>query len=267
MGMLIKTAGQSGLNNEMVVFLRNLFGLFFLLPWLLRLGLRNLATERLKLHAFRSVVGLSAMYCFFYAIPRIPLAEAVLLNYTVPIFTPLIAWYWLKEPANLATGFAVFLGFIGICLVLRPGFAGFHPASLVGLCSGVLAAVALTSIRKLTSTEPPVRVVFYFASFSLLISCLPACLSWQTLTSSQWLLMLGIGACATCGQMLITSGYQQAPAAKAGIFTYTAVLWAALFAWLRWGEQPTVFTWAGAMLIILAGLLASGAFSRRAKSA
>src|SRR5690349_17761617 len=97
MGAFIKLASRE-LSNEMVVFFRNLFGLCLLAPWLLlRSGVAGLRTQRLPGHLLRAAFGLTSMYCFFYGIAHLPLAEAMLLTYSMPLFIPFIAWIWLGE--------------------------------------------------------------------------------------------------------------------------------------------------------------------------
>lgn len=255
MGVCIKIASQS-LNNEMIVFLRNVFGLLFLGPWLWQRGV-SIKTQRFGMHLFRSVVGLSAMYCFFYTIPRLNLAEAVLLNYSIPLFTPLVAWLLMKETTDKFTGLAIVIGFMGIVLILQPGTPKWSIASLTGVSAGVLAAVALTSIRAMANTEPPARIVFWFAVISIAISAIPAYLSWAPLSQDLWLLMLITGLFATCGQLLISKGFQQANAPQVSLFTYSAPVWAGLFAALLWGEIPDQWSIAGMLVVTLAGIAVS----------
>lgn len=255
MGVCIKIASQD-LNNEIIVFLRNVFGLLFLAPWLWQRGV-SIKTQRFGMHLFRSLVGLSAMYCFFYTIPRLNLAEAVLLNYSIPLFTPLVAWLLMKERTDKITGLAIVIGFVGIVLILQPGTPKWGIASLTGVGSGVLAAIALTSIRALASTEPPGRIVFWFAVISIGISAIPAYLSWVPLSNELWLLMLVIGFFATCGQLLISKGFQQANAPQVSLFTYSAPVWAGLFAALLWNELPDQLAIVGMVVVSLAGIAVS----------
>lgn len=252
MGVCIKIASQD-INNEMIVFLRNVFGLLFLAPWLWHRGV-SIKTQRFGMHLFRSVVGLSAMYCFFYTIPRLNLAEAVLLNYSIPLFTPLIAWLFMKEKTDKITGLAILVGFVGIIFILQPGTPKWSIASLTGVGSGVLAAIALTSIRVMSNTEPPGRIVFWFAVISIAISAIPAYLSWQPLSNQLWGLMVVLGLFATCGQLLISKGFQQANAPQVSLFTYSAPVWAGLFAAILWQEQPDQWSILGMIVVAMAGI-------------
>jgi drug/metabolite transporter (DMT)-like permease len=252
MGFLIRDVAV-GLNNSMIVFLRNIFGLIFLAPILLKQRANGLATSRPLTHLLRTCFGLAAMYFFFYTIPRLSVAEAMLLNFCVPLYMPLIAWLLLKEKTNGYTAVAITIGFAGLVFIVGAKELSVSSGAITGLLSGVCAAIALTFVRRLSSTEPASRIVFYFAFFSLLISAAVAVFDWQTLNREQWLSMLCIGGLATAAQLSITKGFAAAPAAKVSVFNYAAAIWAALGSWLFWGVVPTVNMVIGAALIIAAG--------------
>ena len=141
MGAIIKHLGAD-LPTEVVVFFRNFFGLFMLVPILLHNGLDQLKTQRLHLHIARAAVGLSAMYGFFYMLANMPLAEAFLVKLTSPFFMPIIATIWLAETIKPRTGWAIAIGFVGVMFILRPGADNFSPIALVGLVAAFLASFA-----------------------------------------------------------------------------------------------------------------------------
>jgi drug/metabolite transporter (DMT)-like permease len=255
MGAFIKTASQS-LPNEMVVFLRNLFGLLILTLWL-RPRARDLHTRRLGGHVLRAAFGLTAMYCFFFALARLHLAEAMLLNYSTPLFIPLIAWAWLGERPPGAVWLAVAVGFAGVALILKPGFGLLTWAGLVGLLAGLFAALAMTNIRRISETEPVSRIVLYFALLGTAVSALPLPWAWQTPSWHDAGLMLGAGLFATLGQLWLTRAYSLAPAARVGSLVYSAVVFAALLGWLLWDERPDLLSVLGMLLVVAAGMLAT----------
>src|SRR5690554_2943247 len=148
MGVLVREASAT-VNNENIVFFRNIVGVFFFLPLLLSKGLRPFKTKRLKSHLLRTTYGLAAMYCFFYAIAHLPLADAMLFTYSAPVFTPVLAWLWLKEPLTRRMLALSLLGLVGVLLVSKPSGALFSPMSLVGLAASLLAASAFVSIREM----------------------------------------------------------------------------------------------------------------------
>ncbi len=265
-GALIKQVSAQ-LPNEMVVFFRSLFGLLALTPFFLRHGLRYYATRRPGAHLVRAGAGLAAMYCYFYAIAHLPLSEAVLLNYTAPLFIPLAALLWVGEPFSPRLWWPIGIGFVGIGFILKPGLSLLAPIALIGLAAGVLSAVAMAGIRKLTDTEPATRVVFYFSLTSTLVSALPLGWRWQTPAAELWPALVLIGVLSTVAQILMTRAYGHAPAAQAGPFLYGIVVFAALFGWLFWSEIPDALSLAGALLVVAAGILAIRIGGRKAAPA
>jgi drug/metabolite transporter (DMT)-like permease len=264
MGAAVKIA-SAGLPNAMIVFVRSALGLVALAPWLVRLGPGNLATRHFREHVVRSLAGLGAMYCFFYAIAHLRLADAVLLNYSLPLFMPFVESVWLREPFPRRLWWGVGLGFLGVIVILRPGPGIFQPAALAGVAAALFAAVAQVGIRRLTRSEPSIRIVFYFGAISTAVSALPLAHEWRTPAPPLWLTLAALGVLATAGQLLLTEAYSYAPAARVGPFIYTSVVFAGLFDGWLFGRPPDRFTLAGAVLIAFAGafvLKQGGAASR-----
>ncbi|MGD2151450.1 MAG: DMT family transporter [Desulfobacterales bacterium] len=125
------------------------------------------------------------------------------------------------------------------------------------MAAGIFAALAMVSIRRMSASEPTIRIVFYFTTLGTLISAVPLVWSWQSPQPKIWCLLVLIGMLAAVGQILLTKGYSLAPAAQVGPFTYGNVVFATFFGWLFWGESLDVMTWAGAVLICIAGIIAT----------
>jgi drug/metabolite transporter (DMT)-like permease len=265
-GAAVKLASPS-VSNEMAVFFRSFFGLLVLIPWLVRGGLAGLRTPYPRQQVTRALAGLAAMYCFFYAIAHLPLAEAMLLNYSSPLFIPFIAWLWLGEPIPEGIGWAIGVGFIGICLILKPGLGFFSPASAVGLLSAVLTATAMVAIRGLARHEPTTRIVFYFGVVCSVASAPGLLWGWRPPSAPALALLVLVGVLATSGQLLLTRAYALAPAARIGPFTYSTVVFAALFGWFLWGEVPDGLSVVGGTLVFAAGVLAIRVLRPRAEQA
>lgn len=255
-------AVSADLPNEMVVFGRNAFGLLVILPMLLRQGPGNVRTGVFHLHLLRAAAGTASMYCLFYAIAHLSLADGVLLKMTAPIFMPLIAWLWLAEVAAPLVILAVPVGLVGVWVVLQPSAGSVEFAALVGVAGGALAALAKVTVRRMTRSEPATRVVFYFSVLGTLVAAVPLSWAWVMPNAEQWLLLGALGACGTLGQWLLTRGYACAPAAQIGPFTYVSVVFAAVYGYLFWGETLDWSFAVGALLIATSGLLALYAKSR-----
>ena len=258
MGAVVKVVSLS-LTNEMVVFFRNFCSLFFILPWIWYSrppgGVR---TSYFPLHLLRSMAGLGGMYCFFYVIAHLHLSESFLLMSTAPLFIPIVAYLWLREPVERKVRGAILVGFAGIILILKPGMGVFQPIAFIGLAAGLLGALAMVSIRRMSSSEPTIRIVFYFTVFGTLISAMPLVWRWQSPKGEIWWLLVLMGLLAAVGQFLLTKGYSLAPAAKVGPFSYGNVVFAMLIGWILWGESLDAFTWVGAFLVCIAGVITTG---------
>ncbi len=253
MGSLVKLLSEN-LPSQNVLFFRNLFGVLVLMPLIFKLGIKTLKTNSFKWHLLRSLSGVSAMYCFFYALSELPLADAMLLKISAPLFIPIIAFIWLSEHISLRAVMAVMIGFLGVILVLKPT-GTIHIASIAGLLGGALAALAKVTIRRMSPTEPTSRIVFYFGMISLLVSTIPMFWYWKNPDQSEWVLLFLLGAFGSLGQLFLTKAYTLAPASKIAPFTYSSILFAAIIGWVFWNEVITLLTLTGALLIITAGII------------
>lgn len=249
-GACVKAASAHA-PNEVVVFFRSSVSLLALMPWILRQGITSLYSQRVGGHLWRAAFGVSAMYAFFYAIAHMPLAEAMLLTYSTPLFIPFIAWFWIGEKPPAVVYPAALTGLAGIALIVKPGAANINwIAGVIGACSGVLAACAMVSIRRISDTEPAPRIVFYFVAMATVISAVPMLWAWQAPDTITLLQLVGAGLTATIGQLCLTKAYALAPAARVGPFTYSAVIFSALIAWALWGERMDGWSALGSLLVV-----------------
>lgn len=254
MAALVKGLGEN-LSHETLLFARNFFGLLFLLPFLIRGGIPQLKTKRLKVHLFRALSGVCAMYGFFYVILHLPLAEATLVKLSTPLWLPCIALLMLGDRMTLRNGLALVLGFLGVGLIMRPQGEEVTLVMAVGILAAGLAAVAKVCIRWMSDTEPSARIVFYFALFSTLISAVPLIWGWQQPAPEAWLLLALLGLLGTSGQLLMTQAYRLAKPSLVGVYAYSSVVYAMLLGWVFWAEIPSLWTWLGTLVIVVAGLI------------
>lgn len=254
MGLLIRNV-SAHTNNETIVFVRNLVGSLMFLPLLLKYGVGHFRTRRLKLHLLRTFFGITAMYSFFYALAHIPITDAMIFTYSAPVFIPLIAWLWLREipsPFSLA---AVAIGIVGVYWVVKPSDGLFDGISALGFATSVLAAAAFVSVRKLSSTESPVVIVFYFSIFSALVAAIPMYWAWQSVDNLSLLKLIIIGIVATLSQIAMSRAYSLAPASTIGPIAFSSIVFGGIAAWFLWGETPDSLSLLGTLLIFIACLL------------
>ena len=179
--------------HMMIIFGQSIFCFLCILPWVLYKKV-NLKTERIPLHLFRAIVGLANFYMLYLALRFIPLSDAMLLNTTSPLFVPLIVFFWsgVRIPLKLWVGLLV--GFAGVIVILRPGAEIFDFGSIIALASGIVSALVFTTIRYLSSTEPALKIIFYFFLIASIISGALAIPFWEPLSLSEWGILFAIGA-------------------------------------------------------------------------
>lgn len=231
MAAMVSLAARE-LGNAPIVFFRHFIMLVFLLPWLVRTGRGALATRDLAGHVVRGLAGVAAVACYFYAIAHLRLADAVLLNQSMPLFIPLVERAWVGERIPGRLWGVLLLGFAGLLLILRPGIGVFRPAAVVGLASAVFASIAQVGIRRLTRTEPVTRIIFYFGLVASVVALPPAVYWWTPPSAHTWAILLLMGIFATVGQFTLTRAYVHAPAARVGPFLYAGPVFAGLLDWL-----------------------------------
>ena len=254
MGVLIRLASNA-VDNATIVFMRNLTGTLLLTPFILSQGKDFLVTHKPWMHLWRALVGLAAMYGFFYAIAHLPLSNAMVFTYSSPVFIPLVAWLFLKERITPLMLLAAFVGLIGVGLVAKPDVGMFNWLSLVGISSSFLAAMAFVTVRALAATEPATRTVFYFCLIATFVSAIPMCWHWRILTLQELYYLVGAGTLATISQISLSKAYAYAPAGKIGPANYLAIIFAGMWAWVLWDERPDVLAIIGMLLIFVALML------------
>lgn len=230
----------------------------FTLPSVARGGVASLRSERLPMHLLRGLSGVACFYLYFFALSKISLLEATLLRNSAPLMVPLLIFLALREPVSRRSLPPLLLGFAGVVLVLRPGFAELSIWHLVALGSGLGLAISMITTRMLASTEPANRVLFYYFSVSLMVS-VPFFL-WQGgdvhLSAYPWLLYMGV-VIYLCF-LLYTWAYRYASASVLAPTSYFAVVFGGLLDWLIWGLLPDTLTLIGIALVILGGVMVVG---------
>jgi len=259
MGICIRYASHT-VDNYTIVFFRNVVGLILFLPFIFKQGIGFVKTEKLWMHTWRSIVGLAAMYGFFYAIAHLKLSNAMVFTYSSPIFIPVIAWLFLKEKITIAMLCAAVLGFIGVFFVAKPDQGLLNWISVIGIASSLLASMAFVTVRALTQTEPPERIVFYFCLIGSALSVIPMFWMWRTYHVKELFFLIGAGMLANVSQIFMSHAYRLAPAGQIAPVNYMAIIFAGVWGFLLWDEVPDLYSVIGFCIILLAILLFLAAF-------
>ena len=232
-----------------IAFFRNFFALVFMLPWLFRAGLGALRTAHLAAHVWRAVIGLVAMICWFYSIALLPLAEAVSLNFTVPLFATVGAVIFLGEVVRARRWSATLLGFLGVLIILRPGVTELSPAMALPVVAAGFMAVSTLLVKSLSRSDSPAAIVLYMNLILTPISLVPALFVWRWPGWSALALLVLVGLLASVAHILLTRAYTKADASAVMPFDYARLPFIAALAFLVFGELPDLWTWIGAAVI------------------
>jgi drug/metabolite transporter (DMT)-like permease len=238
-----------------MVFLRNLFALAFMMPWVASVGRAALRTDRLGMHTLRGLGSAVNISCQFGALALIPIADMAAINFMQPIFGSIIAVVVLKEVASGRRWTAVAVGFLGAMLIIRPGIATVDAGVLLALASALAGAVVAIMIKDLVRTEQPDTIVVYLFVFQTAIMLVPAILVWRAPTPGEIAWLAALGLIGVWLQRAFNRAMAAADATVALPFNFTRLIWASLIGWIVFAESPDAWTWAGGTLIFAASVL------------
>lgn len=248
MAVMIRLASAQ-LHAFEIAFFRNFFGFVFALPLLMHHGLGILKTDKLSLYVGRCLIGIVSMLCGFYAIVHLPLAKAVTISYSTPLFVTILAVLFLGEMVRLRRWTAVGLGFIGVLVIMRPGADSFDANTLVALTAAVLSAIVAISIKVLSRTEKPDAIVLWTTMLWVPLSLVPALFVWTWPTGWTWAWIVAAGFFGTAGHMFWTRALKRGDASMLTPISFMQVPIVALLAWWLFDETVTGWTAAGAAII------------------
>jgi len=251
MAITIRLASES-LSTYQIAFFRNFFGLLVLLPFLWRSGPSVLRTRQLPRYFLRSAIGVGSMLCGFWAIGHLPMAQAISLSYSAPLFVTIAAVVFLHETVRLRRWSAVIIGFIGVLVIVRPGSDSFSLGTLVAVSAAVLSAIVAIQIKQLSRIDAADTIVFYTYVFWVPISLVPALFAWQWPQGITWLWLVAIGAFGTGGQLLWTRALKLGDVSALTPISFMQLPLVAFAAWLLFDEDPSRWTVIGAAIIFAA---------------
>ena len=237
-----------------VAFFRNVFGLLFALPLLFRGGLVLLKTDKKRYYLLRCGIGMVSMLCGFWAIANLPLAQAVSLSYSTPLFVTIAAVLVLGEVVRARRWTAVVIGFLGVLIIVRPWGHAFSPALLVPLAAAALSASVAISIKFLSRTEHPDSIVIITALIWAPLSLFPALPYWEWPTAESWAWVALTGFCGTAGHMLWTRAFKLGEASALTPISFVQLPIVALLGWLLFAESVDRYTLIGSAIIFAANI-------------
>ncbi len=264
MSSLIKSAGM--VPSGQIVFFRSFFAIFpiiAMLAWRRELATAFRTTHPVS-HIMRGLVGVTAMGLGFFALTRLPLPDAITLNYAQPLIVVVLSAVFMGEVVRIYRWSAVAVGFLGVIIIAWPkltlltGDAGLEAAEAVGviaaLCAATGSAVAMLLVRRLVQTEKTATIVLWFSVTATVLSLFTIPFGWADLSREQYLALAGAGICGGVAQILMTECYRHAELSTIAPFEYTSMLLAIVIGYFAFGDVPTLYTLVGGMIVIGAGL-------------
>ena len=223
------------------------------LLWVLLKGTADLRTSKPGLQIFRGTCAAISATLFVFSLRYIPLADAATIAFVAPFFVTIMGAALLKEKIGPRRWFAIIAGFSGTLVVMRPGFAAFHPAYLLVLASAFLFAVRQVVSRNLAATETTLSTVAFTAVVSVAILGLLQPLIWTPIQPNHILLFILYGALGATGEFLVIKALEIALAVVVAPLQYTMILWTSFFGYAVFGNLPDKFTLLGSTIIISSG--------------
>jgi drug/metabolite transporter (DMT)-like permease len=257
MFLLVKVAGNHGVHIAESLFWRQLAGLPVAIAWLwLNNDLPSIRTKRPGAHAFRMMLGLGAMGLNFTAMVLLPMADATTFGFAAQIFATVLAALLLAEPTGKFRWAAVGLGFIGILIAMRPGHEGISGAGVsIALCGALLTGCISIQLRRLTRTETPGSIVFWFSLTSIVPLGVAQIFVARSHDAETWAVIAGLALAGAIGQIFLTASLRYASVATIMTIDYGSLLWTAALGFIVFADVPSISVLQGAPLIIGAGLV------------
>ena len=253
-GVFVKLSGEVGVVVWTVIFGRSAV-IAVMTYFLSKIQKASLSFKEPKWLLSRCITGFSAMACYFYAIPLIPLTTAVVLQWTSPLFVALFSGYLIKEKVSPFLFGCIGIAFAGTVLIISPSFEAIEINAIYALASGILSALAYLSIRELRTTASSESVVFWFAVFCIIVSLPLSAKELTTLSSYEIQILLGVGITAGVGQIGMTRAFHAAKAAYIGAFSYSTVVVSWIYGLFIFDEVLSSWDMLGTLLIVGSGII------------
>lgn len=217
-------------------------------------GIGTLRTRRPGGHLLRSVLNLTTMLTFYYALRRLPLADCIAIGFASPLFTTALSVPMLGERVGPRRWIAVAIGFMGVLLVVQPTGTGIGLGAALALLSALCWSLTQVTSRQMSTTESSHTILFYYSVSVVIV--LGATMPWLWIEPRglDWLWFLVVGVAGSFGQFCYNQAFRYGEASMVSPFDYTGLIWATLFGFIIFGDLPSWIVVSGAILIMACSL-------------
>lgn len=249
MTVIIRYLTDDSIPVHQIIFVRGVVSVALLVPWFARQGLQALATRRLPMMLARGALTSIGLVTWIYALSRIPLAEAVALHFTLPLFGIVLAIVVLGEKLTIHRWIGTAVGFSGTLVILRPGVEAVDLVALVVLVSALAYAGTGILTKILVQTETSAAIVFYVSAFTAVAFAIPCLVDWAAPTPLQWLMLVSVGLFNVLGQSCMNRSFAAADASFVLPFDFLRLPFAAAAGVFLFSETLDLWTMLGAAII------------------
>lgn len=248
MGIFIRKSSEN-IHIMEVIFFRNLLACLIIIPVMSSSGLASFKMNRPGLFVWRAIFVSIGMFSGFSAITLIPLAQATAISFTTPIFVTILAVFLLGEVIKFRRVAAIFVGFIGMLIIVQPGVGSISLGIILAFIGAFFHSINLLIVKKLTANEPANAIVVWMVIMLVPISFVPAIFVWEWPSALTWLYLWCLAFCGTVGHSFFTRAYSLADITSLQPFQFIKLPMIAFLAWVIFSELPLYWTWLGGLII------------------
>ena len=239
------------LHPIIICFYRCLMGLIIITPFVARNNFRALQTDNMRLQIFRALINIISMICWFSAIGMMHFEKATALGFTTPLFTTVLAVLILGEVIRFHRTAALLLGFIGILIIIRPGYVPFEFGTILMLIASFSFSFVLIFVKKLSATDSSLTIIFYHLLYMTPVFFILSLLYWQTITLDQIIIFSLMGASGLLSHWCLAQAFKMSDTTFVMPLQFTKLIWASLIGLFIFAEQPDIWTWIGGIIIFI----------------
>ena len=239
------------LHPIIICFYRCLMGLIIITPFVVRNNFKALETDNMRLQIFRALINIISMICWFSAIGMMHFEKATALGFTTPLFTTVLAVLILGEVIRFHRTAALLLGFVGILIIIRPGYVPFEFGTILMLIASFSFSFVLIFIKKLSATDSSLTIIFYHLLYMTPAFFILSLFFWESVSFNQLIIFTLMGASGLLSHWCLAQAFKMSDTTFVMPLQFTKLIWASLIGLFIFAEQPDIWTWIGGVIIFI----------------
>ena len=250
MGACVKLLSDD-LHPVIICFYRCLMGLIIITPFIIKNNFQALQTDNMRLQILRALINIISMICWFTAIGMMHLEKATALGFTTPLFTTVLAVIILGEVIRFHRTAALLLGFIGILIIIRPGYMPFEFGTILMLIASFSFSFVLIFVKKLSATDSSLTIIFYHLLYMTPAFFILSLFYWQSIIFNQLVIFSLMGSSGLLSHWCLAQAFKMSDTTFVMPLQFTKLIWASLIGLFIFAEQPDIWTWIGGVIIFI----------------